>query len=71
MWTSTSYTGAKSILTGHARVFLLTSSGVIGLDQETGRLLYRISGNFTQWAYAGDNLPRSSVSLEPERVSRP
>lgn len=55
-WTSSAYADARAILTGHGRVFLLTAEGVIGLDKETGRLLYRTSGYYTQWAYAGGTL---------------
>ena len=56
MWTSVAFAGAEAILTGHARVFVRTTLGALGLDLDTGRLLYRIPGSFVQWAYAGQVL---------------
>ncbi|MBN1409520.1 MAG: IPT/TIG domain-containing protein [Spirochaetales bacterium] len=51
-WISNAFTGAKEILTGYRRIFVLNDTEISGLDKDKGILMYRVPGSFSNWAYS-------------------
>ncbi|MBN1700034.1 MAG: hypothetical protein JW881_21165 [Spirochaetales bacterium] len=56
LWRSEAAGGAREILTGRRRVFVLSDYGVTGLEQSTGTVVYVYPGDFTCWAYANETI---------------
>jgi hypothetical protein len=55
-WTSAPITGAREILTGAERVFVMAGDGIRCLERESGGVLYRIPGSHSWFAYSGGRL---------------
>jgi hypothetical protein len=55
-WTGPQVAGAKAILTGRDRVFVIGAAEAVGLDKSTGAVVWRLDGSFFRWAVSGEAL---------------